>query len=143
MIVNDSKKSQKVAKIFYCNFCDYTTCKKTDFQKHLSTEKHLKSENDSKMVVNDSEKSQKIAHFICKCGKIYKYDSGFYRHKKTCHEITDKTDIKNDNAVSDKELIIMLINQNKELMEIVKNGTNNTINYNDLILGAAAEVVVV
>ena len=131
MIVNDSKKSQKVAKFFNCKLCDYSTCKKTDYIKHLSTDKHLKTENGSKMVVNDSEKSTKVAHFICKCGKMYKYDSGFYRHKKTCNEIADKTDIKNDNVVSDKELIIMLINQNKELMEIVKNGTNNTINYNN------------
>jgi hypothetical protein len=134
MIVNDSKKSQKVARNFHCKFCDYTTCKKTDYCKHLATDKHKKTENDSKMVVNDSKNSQKVAQFVCKCGKIYKYDSGFYRHKKTCQETTCKSDIKSDGSVStvsDKELIIMLINQNKELMEIVKNGTNNTINYNN------------
>jgi hypothetical protein len=135
MIVNDSKKSQIVAKNFCCNFCDYTTFKKADYCKHLATDKHLKTENGSKMVVNGSEKSQKVAQFICKCGKIYKYDSGFYRHKKICQEINSNPDIKTDNpAVSDKELIIMLINQNKELIEIVKNGTNgtnNTINYNN------------
>ena len=141
MIVNDSKKSQKVAKLFCCEFCDYTTFKKADYCKHLSTDKHIKTENGSKMVVNDSEKSQKVAHFTCKCGKVYKYDSGFYRHKKICQEtnikpdIKSDTDIKTDNpSVSDKDLIIMLINQNKELIEIVKNGsnsTNNTINYNN------------
>jgi hypothetical protein len=32
------------------------------------------------------------------------------------------------NTVSDKELIMMLVKQNTELMEIVKNGTNNTTN---------------
>jgi hypothetical protein len=134
MIVNDSKKSQKVAKLFCCEFCDYTTFKKTDYCKHLATDKHIKTENGSKMVVNGSEKSQKVAQFSCKCGKVYKYDTGFYRHKKICQETSSKPDIKSDTIVSDKELIIMLINQNKELMEIVKNGTNatnNTINYNN------------
>ena len=131
MIVNDSKKSPKVAKILCCTICHYTTCKVCDFNKHLATDKHKNNEDGSKMIVNDSEKSQKVAHFICNCGKIYKYDSGFYRHKKKCQDTTNKTDIKGDSAISDKELIIMLINQNKELMEIVKNGTNNTINYNN------------
>jgi hypothetical protein len=131
MIVNDSKKSQKVAKKLCCIVCDYSTYKTCDFNKHLSTDKHKNNENGSKMIVNDSEKSLKISQFHCNCGKIYKYDSGFYRHKKICQETISKTDIKCDNIVSDKELILMLINQNKELMEIVKNGTNNTINYNN------------
>jgi hypothetical protein len=122
MIVNDSKKSQKVAKEFCCNVCHYTTCKLSDYTKHLSTEKHKKHENDSKMVVNDSEKSHKIANYTCECGKIYKYDSGYYRHKKMCQIKTDE--------LTDKNLILMLIEQNKELMEIVKNGTNNVI-YNN------------
>jgi len=125
MIVNDSKKSPKVAKEFCCNVCHYTTCKLSDYTKHLSTEKHKKHENDSKMVVNDSEKSQKLANYTCECGKIYKYDSGYYRHKKRCQLSQIKTD-----ELTDKNLILMLINQNKELMEIVKNGTNNVI-YNN------------
>ena len=125
MIVNDSKKSPKVAKEFCCNTCYYSTCKLSDYTKHLSTDKHKKHENDSKMVVNDSEKSPKIAHYTCECGKIYKYDSGYYRHKKKCQLSQIKTD-----ELTDKNLILMLINQNKELMEIVKNGTNNVI-YNN------------
>ena len=84
MVVNDSKKSPKVAQKFVCEYCDYTTCKKTDYNKHLSTDKHKKAENGSKMVVNDSEKSPKVAqNYKCNCGKIYKYDSGYYRHKKS------------------------------------------------------------
>jgi len=127
MVVNGSKKSQKVAEILSCKFCYYTTCKKSDFAKHVSTDKHKKLANDSKMVVNDSEKSPKVAEYICECGKIYKYDSGYYRHKKIC----EKTNITHDTMISDKELMLILINQNKELMEIVKNGTHNTVNYNN------------
>ena len=71
-----SKKSPKVDKKFYCEDCDYSCCKKSDFTKHLSTEKH-------KMVVNGSTK---VAIYKCECGRSYKYDSGFYRHRKQCQK---------------------------------------------------------
>jgi hypothetical protein len=80
--------------------------------------------------------------FICNCGKIYKERTGLWKHKQKCKEITstnnnDATDYAIDDEcgndiITDKKLILMLINQNKELMEIVKNGTNNTINNNNI-----------
>jgi len=127
MVVNDSNLVPKSSNKYECIKCDYTTCRKSQYDRHLSTDKHKKHENDSKMVVNDSDLVPKVPDFICKCGKIYKYDSGYYRHKKNCQEIN----IKNNDVVTDKDLMLMLIEQNKELMEIVKNGTNhNTINNN-------------
>ena len=131
MIENDSAKSPKVAEKFCCNYCYYFTSKKSDYGKHLATLKHQKAENDSKMVVNDSAKSPKVANmYYCSCGKAYKYDSGYYRHKKSCNFENLATTESNQltNTVSDKELIMMLVKQNTELMEIVKNGTNNTTN---------------
>lgn len=129
MIVNDSEKSLKVAPLFFCDYCHYNTSKKCDYTKHLSTDKHKNNENGSKMVVNDSEKSQKVANYECECGKIYKYDSGYYRHKKKCLGVS-KPSSGDDEDPSDKELIMMLIKQNTQLIqqnaELVKNGTNNT-----------------
>jgi hypothetical protein len=81
MVISDNKKSPKISKIFYCDVCDYNTSKKNDYKKHIETKKHKMRE----MVVNGSKKSQKVATaFTCECGNIYKYDSGYYRHKKTC-----------------------------------------------------------
>jgi len=123
------EKSQKISKIFNCESCQYITCKKTDFLKHVSTDKHKKATNDSKMVENDSEKSQKVAHFFnCNCGKIYKYDSGYYRHKKICSE----KNLQTTEEIKDKDLILLLlkqhtklVEQNTELLEVIKNGTHN------------------
>jgi len=127
MIVNDSEKLPKVALKFCCEYCDYNTCKKSSYDKHLSTDKHKNNENGSKMVVEDSEKLPKVAQYKCECGKIYKYDSGYYRHKKKCHDV--KTIITTDDP-TDKELILMLIKQNSQLIQqnadLVKNGTHNT-----------------
>jgi hypothetical protein len=129
MVVNDSEKSPKVASKFYCECCDYNTCKKSDFAKHLTTDKHKNNENGSKMVVNGSEKSPKVAQYVCECGKIYKYDSGYYRHKKNCNgvNITMTTD-----EPIDKELIMMLLKQNSQLIQqnadLVKNSSITTTN---------------
>ena len=122
MVVNDSEKSQKVAKIFCCQVCHYKSSNKYDYNKHLTTVKHQNATNGSKMVVNDSEKSQKVANYKCECGKIYKYDSGYYRHNKKC----SKNVIICKDEPSDKELIMILVKQNTELLEVIKNGTHNT-----------------
>jgi hypothetical protein len=129
MVVNDSNLVPKSSEKFICNKCDYYTCRKSQYVRHLSTDKHKKQANDSKMVVNDSDLVPKSSkNYECECGKIYKYDTGYYRHKKICQNINSKT----NDTITDKELMLMLINQNKELMEIVKNGThNNTVNYNN------------
>jgi hypothetical protein len=132
MVVNGSKISQKVANNYCCNLCDYFTVNKSDFGKHISTVKHKKNDNGSKMVVNDITLSQKVAtlHY-CSCGKAYKHNSGYYRHKKKCKIEDMSIEHDNDNKnVSDKNLIIMLVKQNTELMDILKNGTNNTNNNN-------------
>jgi len=114
MIVNDSNLSQKVAKNFHCQSCDYSTSKSNDFKKHLSTDKHKKNDNDSKMVENGSVFSQKVAGmFQCECGKVYKYDSGYYRHKKKCFgnaQYIDGINIKDKDA-----LVLHLLKQNGEL----------------------------
>lgn len=126
MVINDSNLSQKIAKKFCCEACDYYTSKKTDYMKHLSTDKHQKKANDSKMIVNDSDLSQKVAGYKCQCGKVYKYDSGYYRHKKKC--IETKVETKEENNVSDKDLIMVLLKQNSQLLELTKNGTTNNSN---------------
>jgi hypothetical protein len=124
MIVKDSNFTTKNDKKYNCQYCDYNTCKKTDYVRHLATDKHKKRQNGSVMVEKDSDfttKNEKI--YKCKCGKIYKYDSGYYRHKKNCEL--------NDIGITDKELIQILIQQNQKLMNIVEHGTHNTTNNNN------------
>ena len=138
MIVNDSKNSPKLANYFCCKICDYVTSKLNDYSKHLLTSKHKKNENDSKMIVKTRQKSPKKAKaYKCECGNEYKYDSGYYRHKKKCPKNINKEIEEETNEIidiSDKNLILTLIQQNNELqkqmLEVIKNGTNNTINNN-------------
>jgi phenolic acid decarboxylase len=81
------------------------------------------------MIVNDSkmigEKFQN--EFNCICGKSYKHDSNYYRHKKSCafveekekeekEEKEEKTIAQNNGGV-DTELVVTLLNKQKELMD--------------------------
>jgi hypothetical protein len=85
----------------------------------------------------DSEKSQK--KYECVCKNMYKYESGYYKHKKKCTaSLAVETKL---SEPTEKELILLLlkdnkalqelvIEQSKNMMELCKNGTNNTTNTN-------------
>ena len=127
------KKSPKNIFKFVCNYCDYFSNKQSDFNKHISTPKHKKRENASKMLCNASDSVTLMQKgFVCNCGKSYSHDSSYYRHKKTCmnyNETVSDSDVKND------KLIEYLVQENKEIkeliLEIVKNGTTITHNSNN------------
>jgi hypothetical protein len=124
---------------YHCELCHYICSKKYNWDKHVMTARHLKEVEGNKMEIKSGKKWQKeknIKLCICeKCNKEFQTSSGLWKHKQKCKEPMLKNNNGNndecaDDIVTDKNLILMLINQNKELMEIVKNGTNNII-YNN------------
>ena len=81
MIQNDTKKVPKSSKIFVCKLCDYSTSRKSQYERHLLTQKHKNKENDT----NDTKKVPKSStNFQCSCGKIYLQKQNWYRHLKNC-----------------------------------------------------------
>jgi hypothetical protein len=92
------------------------------------------------ILQNTTEKNVKNSlNFICECGKEYKHHSSLWNHKKKCNfKIKETEEIKTyeniDIDISDKNLILTLIQQNNELqkqmLDVIKNGTNNTTNIN-------------
>jgi hypothetical protein len=133
----DSKKSLKISQKFECESCYYITYKLSDYKKHLATVKHRNLHLDSKSATMDSEKSPK--KYECVCKNMYKYESGYYKHKKKCTAyLAVETKL---SEPTEKELILLLlkdnkalqelvIEQSKNMMEICKNGTNNTTTTN-------------
>jgi hypothetical protein len=122
------KKCAKVAKIFCCQICDYTTSHKYHYDKHLTTAKH-------KMVVNGSEKWQKEQEHDCICWKKYKHISGYYRHKKVCSVVETSYNSENIEGLTDKQLIMKLLQENTEmrkaLVETCNKSQPSTINSNN------------
>ena len=147
MTTNNNDLDAKLCSSFYCENCDYNTCKKSSFVKHCESKKH--KNNDLTTINNDLvAKSCSEKKYICeKCVKTFGDRAGLWRHKKKCN-IQDVNDT-NVDLIDKDQLILMLVKQNSELiketsdfksimmeqqnmmMEVIKNGTNisnNNIN---------------
>jgi hypothetical protein len=116
-----NKNIQNMPFKFYCDKCDYGCSKKSCWCQHLLTAKHNKANLE---LIQANEK------YVCeKCNINFKHQSSYCRHKKKCIEINNMI---NKEDVNDKDLIMMLIKQNTQLIEqnaeLVKNGTHNTTN---------------
>ena len=139
-------------KFFECAICNYNTCRKKDFNKHLLTVKHRSNVDQSIQAVKIIKSNQNIQitfqdkTYVCLCGKKYVDNSGLWRHKKKC-TINKKDEIFNISEIEepkmedkmpekfDKEmLIIQLLKQNQELqqslIELSKKSINITNNTN-------------
>ena len=125
------EKSPKISAKFFCENCNYKCSKQSEYNKHILTNKHKILQNPTTVI------NAKI--YMCECGKKYKHSSTLYAHKKNCDFKIKETIIEEpkpdenvDVDLSDKSLILTLIQQNNELqkqmLEVIKNGTNNTNN---------------
>lgn len=155
----ETKKSLKKSPNYSCNICDYNTCKKSDYDKHIVTRKHNGMVT---METKETKKSPKVAqHNMCyKCNKKYNTRSGLWKHDKKCNVnknvILNDTEIEVNHGNTDKEtsqvvtkdMFMELISDNKEMIKIIKeqqeqikcmipkigNTINNTTNNNNFNL---------
>ena len=123
---------------FYCDFCHYGTQRKSNYEEHILTAKHKRQSNGNVCQPISSKIQQPLKYSCQFCGKEYLDNSGLWRHKKKCNsEPNAKVDSNNSIEIT-PELIFFLIKQNndfqqtiieqnKTIVELSKNGTNNTI----------------
>uniref|UniRef100_A0A6C0IVS6 C2H2-type domain-containing protein n=1 Tax=viral metagenome TaxID=1070528 RepID=A0A6C0IVS6_9ZZZZ len=140
------EKVAKSRKLYSCILCDYSTCNKTDYSKHLSTQKHQANHD-------GNEYCKKVAKkIICCCEKEFITTAGLWKHRKVCElynkninsiiakEIKEDIVIENNNKNSESDikaltnLVLTVVEQNKELtnqlIELSKNAGNTTNNIN-------------
>ena len=134
---NELSRKQK----YVCVYCDFSTSKKFDFDRHNNSKKHYNK-------MNNISKNNDI---ICdNCGKQYSNRTNLNKHMKKCSvvkegEKKEKTavsselvleilkqskDIQNFLVEQTKELHNTLIEQNNKILELSKNQyvVNNTMN---------------
>ena len=131
------EKLQKVANFYCCKTCDYSTSRKSSWEKHTKTEKH--TFNIIEKVANNN--------YLCKdCNKAYKDPSGLWYHKKKCNKegsidkkIHDESTVDVVNLTS---MFVETIKQNQEFQKqifdmmkesvgtITNNHSNNTTTNN-------------
>ncbi len=133
------EKSVKIRNDYFCINCNYKTSDKKDFNKHLSTAKHKKNEfidNSFTNLEKKSEKSENIHIYFCECGKKYKSRQGIYLHKKKCDFIENKeiiNDISNTQLAISNDTIIQILNDNKELKNIIVQQQNQLLKQQEQI----------
>ena len=128
--------SPKVAPKYSCEKCDYTTCKKSSWDKHLLSRKHR---NGNSMVTNANEivAVQPVTYQCSHCDAFYYHPSGLSRHKKSCQKLLfenstsgaqtpDVEPSKDDTIKEMKDMIYTLVTQNKDMQGLIRD-QNNTI----------------
>ena len=104
----------KQVPMYYCEPCDFTSSKKSNYEVHITTAKHKKITND--------DSNQSIKSHICQCGKEFKYRQGLSRHRKNCthHSTQESTDTdKDDKYDMLSSTIMMLVNENREFKQLL------------------------
>jgi hypothetical protein len=126
----------KVAKSrqkFFCQQCDYTCSKQSDYNKHILTRKH-------QSATNGNNVSTKYSCDVC-C-REYKDRSGLWRHKKTCGIISNPESEASIHVVHENDLsttmntdvIVELLKQNQEFkMLLVEQQEENKLLQNQLL----------
>ena len=146
-----NKTQQKSAFKHYCNFCDYGTNRKCNYNTHIISLKHYKNskmETAGNKIQQIQQIQQKIIqstqHKCEKCDKHFKNRSGLWKHKKKCvnKEQPDDEDVEDEymyNGINIKDkdtLVLHLLKQNGELQNKIiemasqSNITNNNNSHN-------------
>ena len=63
---------------FYCDACNVVCAFKSDYDRHISSQRHIKRE---------TQKAKNLADTQCECGKRYKFASSLSFHRKTCAKV--------------------------------------------------------
>jgi hypothetical protein len=130
------KNNTETTPKFSCETCSFKCSKKTEWERHVTTRKHINNQGDLP--------TEPIIH-NCICGKKYKHRQSLFNHKKTCNfksppEKNDCIIETTPQSTVTNEMIINLIEQNQELQKqlvelskqakIVNNTMNNNNNFN-------------
>jgi len=152
----ENEKNEKNENIHICNVCDFKCSYLSDWNRHITTRKHLVNKNGNDLKINGTlfvEQINKNNLYQCDfCKKEYKSFSGLWKHKKNCTiEKCEKIENIESNNICESftitpEIILNVIQQNqefkdmlmeqnkqnnelqKQMLDVIKNGTNNTVN---------------
>ena len=112
---------EKLCFSFYCEQCDYGTCKKSSFVNHNHSKRHknnVLATNNNKLETTLFSKK-----YICdSCEKNFNDRSGLWRHKKNCinkkEKIYDENNYYEGINIKDKDaLVLYLLKQNSDLQK--------------------------
>jgi hypothetical protein len=121
MINNETK--------FICNNCNYKTCRKSQYDRHLLTTKHIKMLLTDHTNDNDSNKYD----FNCiSCNKKYKSRVGLWNHKKKCIETSTVSEV-------NEKIIVELFKQNNEFHQLLVEQNKIIVDQNQKLIDLSSK----
>jgi hypothetical protein len=99
----------KICYRFYCKKCEYGTSKKSSFENHLQSKKHI-----SGIMETNGNQNYAYLHknYMCKnCDKLFKNRSGLWKHKQQCLNNSDEKEL--------IPLVLELVKQNSDFKELL------------------------
>jgi hypothetical protein len=124
MEVFGDKKHQKNINQFVCEVCDFSCCKRGDWNRHILRRKHINLTKSNNFVTEKTSKNINICELCC---KEYKSRNGLWSHKKSCKKVQEPNNQLTTSNMITTELVLELIKDNKEMKQIILE-QNNTIN---------------
>lgn len=130
---NSQQKMPKNAEIFYCEKCDFSANKLSNYNKHILTRKHQKNINGNTLATFSQQKKMPK----CECGKSFQTRSGLWRHQQKCPKNIDtieKNAEKNAELCSqepdgeEKDALLLLVQQNKDFKEMLLEQNKTILN---------------
>jgi len=124
-----------------CKICEYQCKRLTDLHRHFSTAKH-QTLFCSKNIEQEKAQYKHVCQF---CEKTYKARNSLWYHLKKCdknaqnakkvhiHESSITNEMVLDIIKQNNEFKQMLMDQNKQMLEMTKNAANNITNNNQTI----------
>ena len=129
----DNNLVQQHKNKFICLLCDYSTCRSSQYDRHILTVKHIQKTNELQNGANYVNKLQ------CVCGNIYKYRQGLCKHKKNCVELNKPTIELNNNKLENMLITAQVFPENKSL-EVMKDMMMEMFRSNNELKNALIEM---
>lgn len=113
---------------YVCEVCDFKSCKKSNYDKHLMTAKHQSA------TLATKKGARRIRSICDLCNKAYNDRSGLFRHKKKCRgkDETERDEVLKNMILQNTELqqnLLILANKNDKIINTnnvtINNQTNN------------------
>lgn len=71
---------EKINNKHVCEKCNYSTSRKSSYEKHIATRKHNRL-----IMANNEVTGKEHLHICSKCNKAYKSRVGLWKHNKVCN----------------------------------------------------------
>jgi len=110
----ETEKTKKT-KTYHCEKCDFITNKKTDYNRHITTRKHLNIN-----IFNTENEKKRQNTYDCECcDKSFMDRSGLWKHRKKCFERTQTEPSSQPSSQVDMTVVLELLKQNQEFKDLL------------------------